>query len=77
MDWCYMFKNHGELEDHLLLHCAVVWELWALQVLVKVCLSARCQKFSALCLQSKTHLQKCALGVLFGAPFLFFIFLFL
>ena len=26
--WCCMCKGSGELVDHLLLHCEVVWEVW-------------------------------------------------
>ena len=30
LDWCYMYKNCGESEDHLLLYCPIACELWLL-----------------------------------------------
>ena len=30
LDWCYMCKSNGELVDHLLLHCPIVYELWSM-----------------------------------------------
>ncbi len=30
MDWSCMCKSNRESVDHLLLHCTIAWELWAL-----------------------------------------------
>ena len=30
MDWICMCKSNRESVDHLLLHCTIAWELWAL-----------------------------------------------
>lgn len=28
VEWCYLCRCDGEFEDHILLHCSVVRELW-------------------------------------------------
>ena len=30
LDWCYMCKCNGESVDHLLLHCLVAMDMWAM-----------------------------------------------
>ena len=30
LDWCFMCKSNGELVDHLLIHCSIAMELWAM-----------------------------------------------
>uniref|UniRef100_A0A2N9HTX3 Reverse transcriptase zinc-binding domain-containing protein n=1 Tax=Fagus sylvatica TaxID=28930 RepID=A0A2N9HTX3_FAGSY len=36
VDWCCMCKRSGESVDHLLLHCPMAWELWAVMATIAI-----------------------------------------